>query len=108
MIGVLGAIGPGFAIDLLGLRPQDFSAITDIQKYVRHTLDFTFDTSYYRPVSFHLDYRFGTRVNYDPPDGVIPFLAARTSANGTLTVRPNKSLRVGKVLERGDTVKSRL
>jgi hypothetical protein len=83
-----------YAQEMERLRPQDFPAITEIQKYVRHTVDLTFDTSYYRPVSFHLDYRFGTRVNYDPPNGVIPFLAARTSADGTLTVRPNKSLRV--------------
>jgi hypothetical protein len=42
----------------------------------------------------HLDYRFGTRVNYIPPGIEIPFLAGRTSATATLTVRPNKSLRV--------------
>jgi hypothetical protein len=83
-----------FAQEMERLRPQDFSVLPDIQKYVRHTTDFTIDTSYYRPISFHLDYRFGTRINYDPPDGVIPFLARRTSATATLTVRPNKSLRI--------------
>lgn len=83
-----------FAQEMERLRPQDFSAITTIQKYVRHTTEFSFDTGYYRQVSFHADYRFGTRVNYDPPDGVIPFLARRTSATSTLTVRPNKALRV--------------
>ena len=83
-----------YAQEMERLRPQDFSAITTTQKYVRHTTDFTFDTSYYRPISFHIDYRFGTRVNYDPVDGFIPALARRTSANATLTVRPNKSVRV--------------
>lgn len=83
-----------YAREMERLRPQDFSVLTDIQKYVRNTTDITFDTSYYRPVSFHADYRFGTRVNYDPPDGVIPFMAKRTSVAMTLTVRPNKSLRV--------------
>jgi len=83
-----------YAQEMERLRPQDFAAITTIQKYVRHTTDFTLDTSYYRPISFHIDWRFGTRVNYDPPDGVIPMLAKRTSVNATLTVRPNKSLRI--------------
>ncbi|HEY6185697.1 MAG TPA: DUF5916 domain-containing protein [Terriglobales bacterium] len=76
------------------LRPRDFSVITQNQQYVRHTLEVEFDTSYYRPVSFHVDYRFGSRVNYDPPDGQIPFLAGRSSIRSTLTLRPNKSLRV--------------
>jgi hypothetical protein len=76
------------------LRPKDFSELTANQKYVRHTTEISFDTGYYRPVSFHLDYRFGTRVNYDPPGIEIPFLAGRTSTTATLTVRPNKSLRV--------------
>ena len=47
------------------------------------------------------DYRFGTRVNYDPPnvcnsqnECYFPFMAKRTSANVTLTVRPTRSLRV--------------
>jgi hypothetical protein len=61
---------------------------------VRHTTEIKFDTSVYRPVSFHLDYRFGSRVNFDSPDNVAPFLAGRTSVTATLTVRPWKSLRV--------------
>ena len=76
------------------LRPRDFSVLTQNHEYLRHTMEVQFDTGYYRPVSFHLDYRFGSRVNYDPPDGQIPFLAGRTSITSTLTVRPNKSLRV--------------
>jgi hypothetical protein len=61
---------------------------------VRHTTQVKLDTSVYRPVSFHLDFRFGSRVNYDAPDNVVPFLAGRTSVATTLTVRPSKSLRV--------------
>ncbi len=76
------------------LRPRDFSVLMQNHEYLRHTLEVQFDTSYYRPVSFHLDYRFGSRVNYDPPDGQIPFLTGRTSITSTLTIRPNKSLRV--------------
>jgi hypothetical protein len=83
-----------YAKEMELLRPKDFSVLTQNEKYVRHTTEFMFDTSYYRPFSFHLDYRFGSRVNYDPPGTEIPFLAGRTSATATLTVRPNKSLRI--------------
>jgi hypothetical protein len=83
-----------YAKEMERLRPQDFSVLTSIQKYTRHTTDVSFDTNYYRMFSFHADYRFGTRVNYDPPDNYFPFLAGRTSATATLTVRPNRSLRI--------------
>jgi hypothetical protein len=83
-----------YAKEMEVLRPKDFSVLTDNQRYSRHTTEFSFDTSYYRPVSFHIDYRFGTRVNYDPPGNEIPFLAARNSVKSTLTIRPNKSLRI--------------
>src|SRR5581483_7474431 len=83
-----------YAKEMELLRPKDFSVLANNQKYVRHTTEFAFDTSYYRPISFHFDYRFGTRVNYAPPGIEIPFLAGRTTTNATLTVRPSKSLRV--------------
>jgi Domain of unknown function (DUF5916)/Carbohydrate family 9 binding domain-like len=83
-----------YAKEMELLRPQDFSALTHNQKYDRHTSEIEFQTSFYRPVSFQLDYRFGTRINYDSPDNVAPFLAARNSVTTTLTVRPTKSLRV--------------
>lgn len=83
-----------YAKEMELLRPKDFSVLAANQRFVRHTTEITFETGYYRPIAFHIDYRFGTRVNYDPPDGQIPFLAGRTSTTATLTVRPNKSLRV--------------
>jgi hypothetical protein len=54
-------------------RPRDFSVLTQNQRYVRHTSELKFDTSVYRPVSFHFDYRFGSRINYDSPDGIAPW-----------------------------------
>jgi hypothetical protein len=83
-----------YAKEMELLRPKDFSVLTTDQRYVRHTTEFAFDTGYYRPFSLHLDYRFGSRVNYDPPGTKIPFLAGRTSTTATLTVRPTKSLRI--------------
>ncbi len=94
-------LGALYAQEMERLRPQDFSALHNIQKYVRHTTEFSIDTSYFRKFALHADYRFGTRVNYDAPTTqvlaqfpVTPFLARRTSANVTLTVRPTRSLRV--------------
>jgi hypothetical protein len=45
-------------------------------------------------MTFHADYRWGSRVLYDSPVGEPPSLAGRTSANITLTVRPSRSLRI--------------
>lgn len=92
-----------YAAEMERLRNQDFSVIPvdDIQKYTRHTTEFQFNTNYFRKVYLQADYRFGTRVNYDPPstctaqqDCYFPFMARRTSATVTLTVRPTRSLRV--------------
>jgi hypothetical protein len=90
-----------YAKEMERLRPQDFSALTDIEKYVRHTTEFTLDTNFFRKFSLHADYRFGTRVNYDAPYvqvlpqfPITPFLAHRTSANVTVTVRPTRALKI--------------
>jgi len=96
-----------FAKEMERLRNQDFSQIpiNDIQRYTRHTTVFTFNTNYFRKVYLQSDFRFGTRVNYDAPclgpdqnpatcNLYFPFMARRTSANVTLTVRPTRGLRV--------------
>ncbi len=90
-----------YAQEMERLRPQDFSAITSIQKYVRHTTEFAIDSSYFQKVILHADFRLGTRVNYDAPYvqalpqfPIIPFLARRMSANATITVRPIRALKV--------------
>jgi hypothetical protein len=83
-----------YAKEMELLRPKDFSILTSNQKFIRHTTEVEFETSQYRPVSFQLDYRFGSRINYDSPDNVAPFLAGRTSVRTTLTVRPSQGLRI--------------
>jgi hypothetical protein len=99
---------PAFKVELVGqtmitalyakemerLRPQDFPVLTQIEKYNRHTTEFSIDSNYFRAVTLHADYRFGTRVNYAPQGDIFPFLARRTSANLTLTIRPTRSLRI--------------
>src|SRR5215467_7801746 len=94
-----------FAKEMERLRPQDFSQINSIQQYDRHTTEFTFNTNYFRWFALQADYRFGTRVNYDAPclspdqnpatcQLFLPFMARRTSATVTATLRPTRSLRV--------------
>jgi hypothetical protein len=83
-----------YAKEMEQLRHQDFNAIDHIHKYTRHTTEFALDTNYFRMFSLHLDYRWGERVNYDPPGSEIPFLASRTSANVQATVRPSRSLKI--------------
>ncbi len=92
-----------YAQEMERLRPQDFSSLVDIgiQKYVRHTTEFSIDSNYFRKLILHADYRFGTRVNYAAPNVQIPqlfpltpFLARRTSANVTITVRPTRALKI--------------
>jgi uncharacterized protein DUF5916 len=83
-----------FANEMERLRPQDFSVLDHIQKYTRHTTVFLMDTNYFKKFTLHADYRFGTRVNYDPPGNYFPFMASRTSATATITVRPTRSLRI--------------
>ncbi len=83
-----------YAKEMELLRPRDFSALTRNQKYVRHTTEVEFKTSLYRPVILDVDYRVGSRINYDSPDGVAPFLAGRSSVTASVVVRATKSLRV--------------
>jgi hypothetical protein len=90
-----------YAKEMEQLRPQDFDGIDTIQKYTRHTTEFSLDTNYFRKFSVHADYRWGERVNYDPPanpadpsQALAPFLASRNSANVQVTVRPSRSLKI--------------
>jgi predicted porin len=87
-------LSASYAWEMELLRPQDYSSLTSNHQYTRHTTVFSLDTSYYKPVSLHVETRFGTRINYDSPTGQIPFLADRLSVNTTLTIRPTRSLKV--------------
>ena len=88
-----------YAKEMEMLRPKDFSLLgtTPVpnfnQRYVRHTTEVSFDTSYYRPLTVHADVRWGERINYDSPVGQVPFLAGRTSVKLSLITRPNRHLR---------------
>ena len=83
-----------YALESELLRPVDFSVLQDNINFRRHTTVVAFDTGLLRQVTFHVDYRWGSRVLYDAPEGQAPYLAGRTSATATVTVRPSRSLRI--------------
>ena len=94
-------LGAFYAKEMEQLRPQDFDGLDQIKKYTRHTTEFLLDTNYFRKFSIHAHYRWGERVNYDPPTNPVdpshtlaPFLASRTSATVQITVRPTRSLKI--------------
>lgn len=83
-----------YALETELLRPIDFSVLTENIEFRRHTTVVAFDTALLRQVTFHADYRWGSRVLYDSPAGEPPSLAGRTSATVTVTVRPTRALRI--------------
>jgi hypothetical protein len=83
-----------YAKEMEQLRNQDFDTIATIQKYTRHTTEFSLDTNYFRLFSVHADYRWGERVNYDAPATLAPFLASRNSGTAQVTVRPTRALKI--------------
>lgn len=83
-----------YALESELLRPQDFSVLTSNVQFRRHTTVVAFETGLLRQVTLHADYRWGSRVLYDAPEGEAPYLAGRTGANFTVTVRPSRSLRI--------------
>jgi Domain of unknown function (DUF5916)/Carbohydrate family 9 binding domain-like len=76
------------------LRPQDFAVLARNETFERHTEQVVLNSNYFRQVGVSIDYRWGTRVNYAAPNGQAPYLARRTSATATLTLRPTHSLRI--------------
>ncbi|HEY6768799.1 MAG TPA: DUF5916 domain-containing protein [Candidatus Sulfotelmatobacter sp.] len=85
------------------LRPQDFEflgfSVPHNQDYHEHNSAITFQTSYFPKVTAGAGYRWGDGVNFVPspggPDGLTqPFVAREDAANGLLTFRPIKPLKI--------------
>ncbi|HEY2930928.1 MAG TPA: hypothetical protein VGK99_04215, partial [Acidobacteriota bacterium] len=75
-------------------RPKDFPGLTSNLDFHRTTRGFAFSTSLLKQATLSSEFRFGQRVNIDPPAGQPPELAKRTSGNVTLTLRPVYRLRI--------------
>jgi hypothetical protein len=75
-------------------RPQDFSGLASNLDFHHTTRGFSFSTSVLKQVTLSGEFRFGQRVNIDPPAGRPPDLAQRASGNLTLTLRPVYRLRI--------------
>ncbi len=76
------------------LRPQDFFTLTHNQDYHEHGSRASVQTSYFPKVTVGAGYHWGDGVNFVPPANMAPFLARQDTANGTLTFRPVKPLKV--------------
>ncbi len=75
-------------------RPQDFPGIASNLDFHRTTRGFSFSTSVLKQATLSGEFRFGQRVNIDPPAGQPPELVRRSSGNVTLTLRPVFRLRI--------------
>jgi hypothetical protein len=82
----------GYAEEGELLRPRDFSVLTSNKDFTRNTKTVNFSTRYFKWAGLDVDYRWGTRINYDPPTGVEQFLARRNSLNLLLNLKPVKAL----------------
>ena len=76
------------------LRPEDFEELPEDQDFSRNRKGFFFSTSYFSQVTGRLNYSWGTRINFSPPEGQAPVLATLTSGEAELTVRPVTPLRI--------------
>lgn len=87
-------IHAGYAEEAELLRPIDFPVLTRNVEYVRNTKYVYLESGYFRQVQWTVDYRFGRRINYDAPEGQIPFLATRHQATFTAAVKPFDRLQI--------------
>jgi hypothetical protein len=76
------------------LRPEDFDELPENQDFSRNRKGFFFSTSYISQVTGRLNYSWGTRINFSPPEGQAPVLATLTSGEAEITVRPVTPLRI--------------
>ncbi|MFQ5694356.1 MAG: DUF5916 domain-containing protein [Terriglobia bacterium] len=76
------------------LRPVDFDVLLQNRDFSRHRKGFSFNTSYIPQVTAGVNYSWGTRINFVPPDDQEPVLANLTSSNLEFTLRPITQLRI--------------
>ncbi len=75
------------------LRPMDFGSLAENADYTSYSAGPNLTVNTWRKVSLTASYRWATRVNYYPAQG-IPLLADSESADVGVTLRPSKRLRV--------------
>lgn len=86
--------GAGYTWDRERLRPQDFEVLPENRDFSRNKKSFFFKTSYLDWLTFEADHGWGTLINFDPPEGVEPFLANATESEFAITLRPRTNLRI--------------
>lgn len=90
------------------LRPQDFEGLSENVDFGRDLQGVFFGTSYLPQVSVNGVFRWGSRINFVPPEGELPKLANLKSGELSLTLRPLTPLRIDntylftRLMNRGD------
>lgn len=79
------------------LRPVDFPVLPGNQEFYRNRKGIFFETSYLAQLTFRGEYSFGTRINFVPREGEIPYLANLTRGNVGVTLKPLTPLRIDNV-----------
>jgi hypothetical protein len=87
-------LGIGYNWDRERLRPQDFEVLTENRDFSRNKKGFFFTTSYFDWITFAGEHKWGTIINFDPPEGQEPFLTNTTESEFALTLRPLTNLRI--------------
>lgn len=75
---------------------MDFDVLLENRDFSRNHKGFFFNTSYISQVTARVNYSWGTRINFFPPDNQKPVLANLTSSNLEFTLRPLTALRIDK------------
>jgi len=63
----------------------------------RHDAGVFLHTEYFKRATFDFNYFRGTRINYDPAEGLAPFLANGSDLQAGFTLRPSASLKIDEV-----------
>lgn len=76
------------------IRPQDFPGVVDSLDFSNKGWDIEFETEWHAKWSAGLEINSGSRPNFVPPAGQLPFLADRSGMEFELTWRPLSRLRI--------------
>ena len=88
------SLGIGYNNTRERLRPVDFPALTQNTDFATHRTGFNFNSALITEVSYGVSYDWGSRINFDPPAGQIPFTGNFREARVSLTLRPVPPLTV--------------
>jgi hypothetical protein len=92
-------VSPDFEIELRGqtrleLELTDTEELFAGQRFNQRRTGIDFSTEWLKWLAFDARYAWGSRLNYYPAPGLLPFVADLTSGRAGVTVRPSPQLRL--------------